>query len=75
MDQEDQEAAALKSGREVIIDGHGLVTLCPDLEYYYDEPPGAGAATNYGASNADDGGNGGSHGESKGGVSSSMQVR
>lgn len=71
MDQEDEEAVALKRGREVIIDGHGLVTLCPDLEYYYNEPPGAGAGTNYGASNAD----GGSNGKSIGGLSPSMQVR
>ncbi|CAM9110423.1 unnamed protein product [Ectocarpus sp. 13 AM-2016] len=69
VDQEDEEAVALKRGREVIIDGHGLVTLCPDLEYYYNEPPGAGAGTNYGASDADGGGNG----ESQGGLSPSMQ--
>ncbi|CAM9704783.1 unnamed protein product, partial [Ectocarpus fasciculatus] len=75
VDQEDEEAVALKRGREVIIDGHGRVTLCPDLEYYYNEPPAAGAGTNYGASNADGGGNGGGNSESKGGISSRMQAR
>ncbi|CAB1119182.1 unnamed protein product [Ectocarpus sp. CCAP 1310/34] len=70
VDQEDGEAVALMRGREVIIDGHGLVTLCPDLECFYNEPLGAGAGTNYGTSNADGGGND----ESKGGLSPSMQV-
>lgn len=44
VDQEDEEAADTRrrSGQEVIVDGNGLVTQCPDLGYYGDRPLGAG---------------------------------
>ena len=45
-DVDEEGESGSKRGREVIIDGHGLVTLCPDLGYY-DGP--AGARRNYGA--------------------------
>lgn len=43
MDREDDQAATSRSRREVIVDGKGLVTLCPNLGYY-DVPPGAAGA-------------------------------
>lgn len=51
MDEEGEEATALRSGREVIVDEHGLVTLCPDLGYY-DGPSGARRGGMYGAASA-----------------------
>lgn len=51
MDEEDEEATALRSGREAIVDEDGLVTLCPDLGYY-DGPSGARGSDIYGASAA-----------------------
>ncbi|CAM9567665.1 unnamed protein product, partial [Laminaria digitata] len=45
-DVDEEGESGSKRGREVIIDGHGLVTMCPDLGYY-DET--AGARRNYGA--------------------------
>lgn len=48
-DVDEEGESGPNSGREVIIDGHGLVTLCPDLGYY-DGP--AGARRNYGAAYA-----------------------
>jgi len=34
VDEEDKDAAIMGSGREVVVDGDGLVTLCPDLSGY-----------------------------------------
>lgn len=51
VEEEDKEATALRRGREVIIDEHGLVTLCPDLGYY-DGPSGAGGGGIYRAAAA-----------------------
>lgn len=51
VDEEDENAAAMDGLREVVVDGDGLVTLCPDLGDY-DRPALAGRAGNHGAGEA-----------------------
>lgn len=48
VDEEDENFAAMDGTREVVVDGDGLVTLCPDLGYY-DRPALAGRGDNHGA--------------------------
>lgn len=49
MDEEDEDTAAMDGPREVVVDGDGLVTLCPDLGDY-DRPALAGTGGgNHGA--------------------------
>lgn len=51
MDKEDENFAAMVGAREVVVDGDGLVTLCPNLGAY-DRPAPAVRDGSHGAAGA-----------------------